>query len=212
MSQLFAIPAEARTETGKGYAKRARREGRVPAVMYGPKIGNRSLHVPENLVERFLASGGAGQLVDVTIGAEKHTVLVKEIQRDPARGDLLHIDFHKVDLDTEIETSVALVVVGEDSRANDGGFVTQSLRELTVACLPTSIPEQIEVDVSGLGIGETLTVGEIAMPEGVRAIEDPEMAIVTIAAPRKAEETGDEAGDGEGAEAADAGEASGEEA
>lgn len=213
MAQLITIPAEARTETGKGYANKVRREGRVPAVMYGPKVGNRSLHVPANVIEKLLASGGGGQLIDVAIGAEKHTVLIKDVQRDPARGDLLHIDFHKVDLDTEIQTTVPLVIIGEDARTNDGGFATQSLRELQISCLPTNIPEQIEVDVSGLEIGDTITVGDLVLPEGVQSTEDPELAIVTIAAPRKVEEADDEAAEeGDAGDAGDADETAEEEA
>ena len=194
MAKLFTIPAESRTETGKGYANRIRREGRVPAILYGPKAENRTLDVPANVVERLIASGAGGQIIDVAVGAEKHTVLIKEIQRDPARGDLVHIDFHKVDLDTELETNVPIVIVGEESRTSDGGFATQPVREILVACLPTNIPEQLEVDVSALEIGDTITVGEIVMPEGVRALEEPELAVATITLPEvETEETDDEA-------------------
>ena len=113
-------------------------------------------------------------------------MLIKEVQRDPARGDLLHVDFHKVDLDTEVQTTVPLVLVGEDARENDGGFSSQTLRDLQITCLPTKIPEQIEVDISGLKIGETLTVGDLTLPEGVQAMDDPDVGIVTIVAPRRA--------------------------
>lgn len=202
MAQLITIPAGERTETGKGAANRVRREGNVPAVMYGPKIGNRNLYVSANTIEKLLASGAGGQLIDVAIGAEKHTVLIKEVQRDPARGDLLHVDFHKVDLDTEVQTTVPLVLVGEDARENDGGFSSQTLRDLQITCLPTKIPEQIEVDISGLKIGETLTVGDLTLPEGVQAMDDPDVAIVTIVAPRRAR--GAAAADAASAEAGDA--------
>lgn len=186
MAQFMTIPAEERTETGKGPNRRVRREGRVPAVMYGPKIGNRNLYVSTSTIEKLLASGAGGQLIDVTIGGEKHTVLIKEVQRDPARGDLLHVDFHKVDLDTEVQTTVPLVLVGEDARENDGGFASQTLRELQITCLPTHIPEQIEVDISSLKIGDTLTVGDLTLPEGVQTTDDPGVGIVTIVAPRRA--------------------------
>lgn len=202
MAQFTTIPAEERTETGKAPARRVRRQGGVPAVMYGPKIGNRNLTVSANEMEKLLASGGAGQLIEIAIGEEKHTVLIKDVQRDPARGDLLHIDFHKVELDTEVETSVPLVLVGEDARENDGGFPSQTLRELQITCLPTKIPEQIEVDISGLKIGDTLTVGELTLPEGVQTTVDPEVGIVTIVAPRRAQVGGQAAEQGD-AEAAD---------
>lgn len=211
MSNTVVLAAEPRTGVGKGYARRARRSGKVPAVLYGPSVENQTLEIDRATMERLIASGGAGQLVDLQVGEVKHTVLIKDVQKDPVRGDLLHIDLHQVPLDQEIETTVPLVVEGEGQREADGGIVTQALRDLQVACLPQSIPESISVDVSGLAIGESLQVGALTLPEGVRAVTDPETVVVSIVAPRLAA-TGETEEEGEATEeAAEQQEAGGEE-
>lgn len=196
MSETMIL-AEIRSETGKGYARKARRRGVVPGIVYGEGTANRSVEIEAAVLERFLATAGAGRPVGLKIGDGQHTVLVKAVQKDPARGTLLHVDLHEVRLDREVNTSVPLSLVGQDARPSDGGVVTLSVHELQVACLPMSIPESIPVDVSQIALGQGLTVGELNLPAGVRAIDDPETVVATVVAPRLAAETDEAAEEAE---------------
>lgn len=184
MAQV-TIAAETRLKTGKGSARRARRDGVVPGIIYGWETKPKTLSIDESSLERFLNSPASGGLVEVRVGEEKHTVLVKEIQRDPVRGHLLHVDFHKVRLDQEVQTLVPITVVGEEQRVSDGGILALSIHELPISCLPTHIPDAISVDVSSLAMGDTLTVADLELPEGVTTDEDLQSPIVSVVAPEE---------------------------
>lgn len=194
------LAVEVRNSTGKGAGRQARREGKVPAVLYGKNVDNVDLTVDAARLQRILQSGGAGGLIELTYNDKSQVVLIKEVQADPILGRPLHVDFHAVALDEEVSVSVPIVLTGEAERASDGGVVAQNLRELTVSCLPTVIPESISVDIAQLGIGDTIVVGSLDLPEGVRTDVDPEETVVSIVLPQAApaaddaaEEAGDEA-------------------
>lgn len=196
----LAIDVQRRTDRGKGAARRLRRQGKVPGVVYGRNTDNLHLEVDANALNRLLASAGGGGLIDLAIEGQTKTVLIRDVQREPDRDDILHVDFHAVDLDQEVQTQVPVVLVGEDQRESDGGVVTQLVREVTVTCMPADIPERIEADVSGLGIGESLLVSDLKAPEGVNIISPGEDVVVNVTASRAAaaegaaqEASGDEA-------------------
>lgn len=201
----LAINVQRRTDSGKGAARRLRREGKVPAVVYGRKIGNINLAVDAGALNRLLAGGGATALVDLIIdGNQTQTALIREVQRQPDRDDVLHVDFHAVEMDQEVEVQVPVVLVGEDQRESDGGIVTQLLRELAVTCLPADIPERIEADVSGLRVGDSLLVSDLVVPPGVTVNTPAEEVVVSVVASKavaaeaeEAEAAGEEAESGE---------------
>lgn len=140
-------------------------------------------------------------MFDVTISGEKKVVLVKDLQRHPVRGDIQHVDFYEVSMDRPVDTTVPVVLEGEDARESDGGIVGLVVRELNISCLPTDIPESIAVDVSQLVIGDTLTVADLKVDQGITVNHDPDEVIVTVTAPAKADEAEAEATEGEDAEA-----------
>lgn len=179
------LKGETRSALGKGAVRRLRQTDRIPAVIYGGKDGGSvPISVDGSDLRRLMASGGLGRLVKIDLGeAGSRMGLPKELQVDPVRGDFLHIDFHEVALDEAIQTQVGLHMVGEERRENDGGVPTLILRELTVSCLPTAIPEFIEVDVSGLAVGDTVHVGDLSLPEGVEAVDEPDTPVLTVSVP-----------------------------
>lgn len=193
---------------GKGAARKARRAGMVPGVIYGKGVENLAVLVDGPQLQRLMLSEGAGGLIDLKVDGKSQVVLIKGVQSDPVMGRNVHVDFHAVSLDQEVMVTVPIALAGEDIRTNDGGVVTQSLRELSVYCLPTAIPDRIDVDVSSLSIGDTVTVGAISLPEGVRSAQDDEETVVSIVAPagapeettksEEAEEGGEAAGAAEG--------------
>ncbi len=205
----YQLTVEERTLTGKSSNKKLRAEGRIPAVVYGS--GQEATHIQADArdVERMLS--GPVNLVDLTLGAGKKTVIVKDVHRHPVKGHLLHVDFYEVDLTKKLEVTVPLRLVGEDGRPSDGGVVEQHVWELPVLCLPSDIPSVIEVDVSGLELDQGLTVGQLQLPEGVEALADPEELVAKVVLPQgPAEEEAEEAD--EAAEAAEASEDGGAEA
>lgn len=197
----MSIDAEIRPVGGKGAARRLRRQGKVPGIVYGRGKEGLKIQVDANRLAKLLASNHSG-LVDLKVNGETRVVLVREVQRTPDRGVLLHVDFHEVSLDQEVETAVPLVLVGEDRRASDGGVLVQTLREVTVSCRAADIPERIEVDVSGMTVGDILTVADLVAPPGVTITDPPEELVVSVTLPERAGagEAPAEGGDGDAAE------------
>jgi large subunit ribosomal protein L25 len=119
---------------------------------------------------------------------ESYMVMCREIQRDPLRGDLLHADFLQVVLTEEIETEVRIVLVGEAPGVQEGGILQHMLRSVTVSCLPTNMPDRLEADISGLNMGDQVTVGDLEAPEGVQIVSEPNSVIALVVAPMAEEE------------------------
>ena len=186
MSQLSV---EVRESRGKGVARKLRAQGRIPAVMYGQGKQPLALALEPRALEKLLASEGHNALFDLAgPGVGKRTVLVKELQRDPVRGDLLHADLFEIDANETIVVSVALHLVGTPVGVSmDGGIVDHSLREIELECLPRAIPERIDVDIANMQLGDALHVSDIALPEGVELMTHGELAVVSVIA-AKAEE------------------------
>ncbi|NLM41882.1 MAG: 50S ribosomal protein L25 [Firmicutes bacterium] len=199
----YQLTVEERTQTGKGYNKKLRAEGKIPAVVYGFGQEAATLQADWRDVERMLS--GPVNLVDLNLGTGKKTAIVKDVHRDPVKGTLLHVDFYEVDLTKKLEVTVPIRIVGEDQRPSDGGVVETHLWELTVLCLPTDIPNAIEVDVSGLELDQGLTVGELQLPAGVEALSDADELVTKVVLPRRPEaeeaEAEAEAAEGEAPEA-----------
>jgi large subunit ribosomal protein L25 len=202
----YQLAVQERTKTGKSYARRLRAAQKVPAIVYGSGKPAQNIEVGVRDVEKALASQGS--LIDLVFGSAVKTVIVKDTHRDPVRGTLQHLDFHEVDLTKKLEITVPLRIVGEDDRANDGGIVTNLLWEVTVLCLPTDIPDTIDVNVSALELDQLLTIGELDLPVGVEIIGDADEAVVRVnmpVAPKVEEEEGaleEEAEEAEGVEEA----------
>lgn len=195
-----ALQIEVRDAVGKGVARRLRAAGRIPAVCYGKGKQSVSLALDPRALRGLLEKSEAGMntLINLQGGVLDGTmVLLKELQRDPVRGVYLHADFYTVDIEEKVEVSVPVRVTGKAAGVEAGGVVDQALREIELACLPLSIPRELVADVTSLELGQSLHVRDIALPEGVELVSDPELAVVSVVAPMKEEE---EAAPVEGAE------------
>ena len=175
-----------RGETGKQVAKRLRRAGAVPAVLYGGTKPE-SISVDPKAVLRIIhGHAGSTQLLNLTFegGAGSRMAIIRDLQFDPVSEQLLHVDLQEVTADRPITVQVAVHPVGEAAGVREQkGILNVVLHELNISCLPTMIPERIDADVSALMIGDVLTVSELSAPEGVRILNDPGQAVVTVAAP-----------------------------
>jgi large subunit ribosomal protein L25 len=177
---------------GSRAARRLRRTGAVPGVLYGGGEEPIAFAVDARALRHALADTGA--VLDFRLDGDPATpVVVKEIAKHPVSGETTHIDLLRVRLDVAIEAQVALELTGSEEAAGVrlGGIFEQPVRELTVEALPAEIPDVIQHDISEMQIGETLTLSQIAAPEGTTIIGDPEMLVATISAPRL--QAGDEA-------------------
>ena len=190
-SQRPSLSVEERPERGSREARRLRRAGFVPGVLYGGshdetvafKVGSRELR-------QVLVDGSA--LIDVKIGGEKSVpAILKDQQLHPVRGEVMHVDFLEVRLDEKIHATVALELEGAEEApgVSEGGVLDHVTRELNIEALPTDIPERIVVDVSHMDIGSTLTLAEVPRQEGVEYLDDPEeTTIATVVPPTQVEE------------------------
>ena len=195
MSQT-ALVVEAREGTGKGIARRLRAAGRIPGVLYGRGRDPMPVAMDPKALERALRAGGANTLLDVTIEGRPElggtVALVKELQRDPLRGAILHADLYQVDLTRAVEVDVPIHLVGKAHGIEFGGILEHTLREVRLECLPRAIPEAIEVDISALEIGDVVHVRDLLLPNDVTLLTDGDLGVAHVALPA-AEPTPEEA-------------------
>ncbi len=184
MAKNIDLQAREREERGKNFARRLRASGMIPAVLYGDGDGKSTpLAVPGKIVDYTLQHVGDNALYDIDLGAGTSTARIVDVQRDPVTGRLVHVDFAPVNMQQRIEITVPLHVVGESPGAEEGGVLQQVAYEVQVESLPGDIPQEITIDVSTLGMGENLTVGDAQLPDGVTLISDPEEVAVTVTVP-----------------------------
>src|SRR5215510_6125939 len=205
----ITLTSAPRADLGSGPAGRVRREGNVPAVVYGLGTDPVSIAVPARELQHILAGeSGANTLITLSVDGDSVLTLARQIQRHPTRGDLLHVDFVRIRRDVAVSADVPVHLVGEATGVRDGGLLEQLVFTLTVEAMPGNIPVALELDVEALGIGDQRHVSDLDLPNGVSTQLDPETVVVLVAAPRVAAETG-EGAEGEGEAAEGAGESGG---
>jgi len=181
------LSVQSREVVGKGAVGRLRRQGLVPAILYGGGSAPVTLAVTPADVQRTLQGHGAGGvLVNLRLpgDAEPRTAVVRELQFDPVRDTLIHIDFQAVRMDEEITVEVPVHVVGEAAGVKDqSGVLALLMRTVEVSCLPSLIPERIDVDVSSLRIHDVATIANLQLPEGVRVTMPASQPVATVAPP-----------------------------
>ena len=186
--EQIQVEAFIRHQSGKGPARTLRRSGQIPAIFYGPETQPISLYVRQMDLEKiFKKHSGENLFFQVQLKGENQeesrTAMLKELQRDPVSRAYLHVDFYEVSLTKELEVEVGLRIVGKSKGVEKGGILQESRRELQIRCLPRNIPEFIEVDVSGLDIGDSIHVRDLKLSEELRVLNDPQATIITIVPP-----------------------------
>jgi large subunit ribosomal protein L25 len=184
-AQTTALAVESREVGGSRAVRRLRRAGNVPGIVYGGGEEPLAFQVNARLLRQTLAHTGA--VIELSIdGAGGTPVVVKELARHPVSGAAMHIDMLRVRLDQAISATVVLDLTGADDApgVKEGGVLEQVTRELNIEALPGDIPDAIHHDVSGLQIGDTVTLDAISSPRGVTLLDDPETVVATLVAPR----------------------------
>ena len=180
------LSATLRSESGKGAARALRRAGSVPAVIYGHKREPMSLSIVTRELERLLERVAAGStVVELSIDGKVSRTIIREIQKHPFKKQLVHVDFQELVAGEKITVSIPLIIVGTSVGVrSSGGVLDQTLRELEVSVDPSSIPNHIDVDVSALGVGDSVHVRDLTLPEGITVLTDADASVVVVAAPK----------------------------
>lgn len=188
----FELSVELRESTGKGVARKLRATGRAPGVYYGAG-DSRAISFDPSALESVISTSSAGMntLIGLVGDAEirGRQVLVKDLQRDPVDGSLLHADLYAVDLSKKVHVSVPVHLVGNPVGVQfGGGILDHALREIELECLPSRIPEEIPVEVDELDLGASLHVRDLSLPPDVLLLSDPDLSVVSVVAPKVEEE------------------------
>jgi len=185
--EILELKAERRSTIGKGPARSLRRDGKVPAVLYGSDIQPVSLSIQAKEIEVLLKNAKFNQqLINIDLGdGIRKPTMIKEIQLRPVKGDFLHIDFYEVKMDRKIRVHVPVVLKGKCMGIEMGGLLQIIRRELEVLCYPGEIPESIEIDVTDLNIGNSVHVNDIQLEGDMEIPADVNFTIVTVLAPKK---------------------------
>jgi len=186
--EKILVKADKRPEIGKGSARSLRRAGLLPAIVYAD--GNSTpIKVPSKQMTRLIYSGvGEHALITIELNEEgskisEHPVLVKDYQRDPVSEELLHVDFMEVSLEKTVNVTILLDIVKQPAGIKMGGILQHRLREVEVECLPTQIPDKMEVDAEFVEIGNSLHVSDLPEMEGVKVVTDSSEVILLVSAP-----------------------------
>lgn len=179
------LKVKSRSESGKGPARRARSGGQIPAVLYGRGLDPVPLVVEAREMLKALGTeAGLNVLINLQLDKSKHFTMLREVQRHPVKGNVLHVDFVKIERDVKIQADVPIHLAGESRGVKQGGVVEHHLWELKVQALPTEVPPAIEVDISALGIGDHLRVSQLAELRGVEVLTPVEEIIVSVVEPQ----------------------------
>ncbi len=186
MAKQVKLSATRRTATGRSAVRKLKAEGGVPAVIYGGQTEPQPLQVTKRDISNILShASGENVLVELEIAGEgSRTALLQEVQHSPLGGDILHVDFHAISMDEMIEADVPLEPVGTAEGVKTfGGLLEQNVRSLEIECLPSNLPDVIQVDVSHLNIGDSIHVRDIKLPEGVTTSVPADLTAFSVLAP-----------------------------
>lgn len=183
------LQAKRREETGKGSARRSRAEGNVPGVVYGHGMEPLPIEVSRReFVTALHTDAGMNVLLDLQIDGSTTLALTKELQRDPVRGTLLHADFIQINRDEEVEVEVHVILTGDSPGVGEGGVLEQPTNSVLVRSKATDVPTEIEVDISGLAVGDSLKVADAPASGNYEILTDEDTVLVAITAPVSEEE------------------------
>ncbi|MDK2903264.1 MAG: large subunit ribosomal protein [Clostridiales bacterium] len=180
MAERVALAIEKRQETGSRDAARLRRSGMIPGVVYGKNIAPINVKVPVKELREIISKHGRNAVLNLNIDGQTLAAVIKDVQHDLMGTQYEHVDFQHILMNEVIKTKVPIRIQGEGLIESKGGLVMLQLDELDVECLPDSLPEAIEIDVSDMEIGQSLKVADINVPENVRVISNPDEVVLAV--------------------------------
>jgi large subunit ribosomal protein L25 len=181
--EMIKLSAESRADVGTSAAKRLRRAGKIPAVLYG-EGGSEAITLDDREFRHAVRGHSGTSVVELTVGGEKSvTAVVREVQRDPIRDGIRHVDLQKIGMKDKINARLPVRLVGESPGDKMGGVLQHTAWELEIKAVASAIPESIDVDISSLEIGDSIHVGDLVVPEGMEILTSPDSIIVSILTP-----------------------------
>jgi len=189
----FSLSARIRDNKGKGVARRLRRDDQIPAIFYGPNAKTTMLSVSYRDLGGIIKQTTSeniilGLKIESESGIESRKVMLKELQIDPIKDTYLHADFYEISMDKELTVDIPVHLVNAPIGVQKGGILQHVKREITITCLPDNLVDSLEVDVSGLDIGESVHIRDIEIPEGIKTIQEDHLTIAVVVAPSVAPE------------------------
>ncbi len=176
-----------RNQSGKTFARRLRRQGLIPAILYGPQLNSTPVSINLSQLKKNLRKGWENVLFDLTIGGNDEsqikTFILKELQVDPVSKEPLHVDFYEVTMDRPITIEVPIEVIGTAPGVKEGGLLQSLKRSVLVECLPSDIPDSIKIEVTDLDIGDSVRVSDIHLNQGVKVLDDSDIVLVAVQPP-----------------------------
>jgi large subunit ribosomal protein L25 len=162
-----------------------RKEGRVPAVVYGAKLGSKSIYLNEIELVKTIKDVGRNGIISLDVAGSEHNVILKDYQMDPLKNGFVHVDFLAVDMSKELTADVTVVLIGDAAGVKDGGVMQQSLHEVSVTATPTNIPQSVDIDVTNLQVAETITIADIKGNSQFTINHEDEEVVASILPPRQ---------------------------
>ena len=185
----LALAAHVRKNKGKGAARKLRKNHQMPAIFYGPGAKPIMLTVNYPEFERITKlSGGENTILDLHVQSDKREetkkkVMLKELMMDPVKGTYLHVDFYEISMDKELTVAIPIRLINTPKGVTDGGLLQTIRRALTVSCLPDKLIDSLEIDVSGLDIGDSIHIRDIEFPDGLTCAEEDHLTVAVVSAP-----------------------------
>jgi large subunit ribosomal protein L25 len=185
MADQVTLTAESRAGRGKGEGRRLRRAGRVPAIAYGTSLEATPVSVDAlELYHALRTEAGLNALIRLEVDGDTHLTLARQLQRHPVRREIMHVDFVVVDRARKVTVDVPINLIGSAPGADEGGVVDQVRFDVPVEVLPLEVPDSVELDISDMQVGDVKRLGDLALPEGVDLLDDPEYAVVSVYVPQ----------------------------
>lgn len=182
----IAMKADQRSRSTKGELRQLRLKGKTPGVIYGKNLSDAAQVAVDSKELQALLRSHPNAVIELNLPSlGKQSVMVSEVQRDTMNRQVLHVDFHQINMNENVTANVRIQVEGDSQGVREGGVLQLLEHELEVQCLPNNIPDSLTLDISTLGIGESLLVSDLKLPSGVELVADAEQVIVTILAPQK---------------------------
>lgn len=213
MADKIMLSAEPRSDVGKGASRRLRRlSAKVPAIIYGGGQDPRMVSLShKELVKAMEAEAFYSQVLEIEVAGESIATIVKDVQRHPAKPQIMHVDFQRIRADQEIHVNIPIHLLNEDECKGvrlESGRISHQITEVEVVCLPAALPEYFEIDVADLGVGDTIHLSDLVVPEGVTLTqlalgEDHDQPVLSIEGARVSSDDGDAAAQGDESGAAD---------
>ncbi|WP_273125234.1 50S ribosomal protein L25/general stress protein Ctc [Bacillus weihaiensis] len=185
---MTTLQAVERTEFTNSARRKVRESGQVPAVIYGKATESKAVALDSIELIKTLRDEGKNTIITLDVNGSSHAVMLYDMQTDPLKNELVHADFHVVDMKADVEVEVPLHLTGEAQGVKDGGILQQPLHELTISAKPNKIPQSIDVDISELGVNETYLVKDLSSSADYTIVQDEEQVIASILPPQQEEE------------------------